>query len=225
LKNFSQQKCKTLRFPFHSISVRLGEWDQSTDNDCVITDEGDQDCVDEPVQDISIVETIPHPDYNIEDRKLKNDIALVRLSKEVEFNSFVKPICLPLTDQLRQTYLDGLILTVSGWKWGRSEKAPEQDIKFKANVAVVPLETCQSIYHSGELWAKQLCAGGMDDKNSVCSLGGGSLMKAAFDNESLYYYAAGVVSFGPSPCGSEGKPGVYTKVSEYIDWILETLKP
>jgi secreted trypsin-like serine protease len=108
---------------------------------------------------------------------------------------------------------------------GRIENGSEQNIKFKADVAVVPLETCRSIYHSKDLWAKQLCAGGTDDKNKVCVQGGGSLMNAAFNNESLYYYAAGVVSFGLSPCGSEGKPDVYTKVSEYIDWILETIKP
>jgi hypothetical protein len=83
LKNFNRQKCKTFRFSFHSISVRLGEWNRSTDSDCDITDAGHKDCVDEPVQDISIEEIIPQPDYNIADRKLKNDIALVRLSKEV----------------------------------------------------------------------------------------------------------------------------------------------
>jgi secreted trypsin-like serine protease len=224
LKNFNRQNYITLRFIFHSISVRLGEWDKSTDSDCDITDAGHKDCVDEPVQDISIEETITHPDYNTADTKLKNDIALVRLSRKCEFSSFVEPICLPLTEQLRQTNLY-VGLTVSGWEWRRSEIASEQNIKLKAEVAVVPLETCRSMFPSRDLWAKQLCADGTDDKNKVCVQGGGSLMKTALYNGSLYYYAAGVVSIGPNPCGSKGKPEVYTKVSEYIDWILETIKP
>jgi secreted trypsin-like serine protease len=32
------------------------------------------------------------------------------------------------------------------------------------------------------------------------------------------YYVAGVVSFGDAKCGS-GDPGVYTRVSKFIDWI------
>lgn len=40
-----------------------------------------------------------------------------------------------------------------------------------------------------------------------------------------YYFLAGVVSFGPTPCGLEGWPGVYTRVGNYIDWILQNIMP
>jgi secreted trypsin-like serine protease len=50
-------------------------------------------------------------------------------------------------------------------------------------------------------------------------------MNTEFDNGSMYYYAVGVMSFGPYSCGSQGKSEVFTKVSEYIDWVLETMKP
>ena len=40
-----------------------------------------------------------------------------------------------------------------------------------------------------------------------------------------YYFLAGVVSFGPTPCGLQGFPGVYTRVSNYVDWIIQNLQP
>lgn len=39
------------------------------------------------------------------------------------------------------------------------------------------------------------------------------------------WYSIGVVSFGPSPCGMQNWPGVYTKVANYMPWIVGKLKP
>lgn len=39
-----------------------------------------------------------------------------------------------------------------------------------------------------------------------------------------YWYLAGVVSFGPSPCGLEGWPGVYTRMGNYVDWIESKIR-
>ena len=36
-------------------------------------------------------------------------------------------------------------------------------------------------------------------------------------------YIYGIVSFGRG-CGRIGNPGVYVKVSKYVDWIQETIK-
>lgn len=46
-------------------------------------------------------------------------------------------------------------------------------------------------------------------------------MRKAFRSR---WYLEGIVSFG-NRCGLEGWPGVYTRVSDYIDWIQRSLKP
>lgn len=45
------------------------------------------------------------------------------------------------------------------------------------------------------------------------------------DENSPRYTLLGLVSFGPRTCGVANFPGVYTRVSSYIDWILETIEP
>lgn len=66
----------------------------------------------------------------------------------------------------------------------------------------------------------QLCAGGDRGKDSCRGDSGGPLMSLKTNN----WYAAGIVSFGPTPCGYENWPGIYTRVSQYMDWIVGKLK-
>ena len=67
----------------------------------------------------------------------------------------------------------------------------------------------------------QLCAGGEFAKDSCDGDSGGPLMRQV---QGSNWYLEGIVSFG-NRCGLEGWPGVYTKVSEYTDWIQANLKP
>ena len=38
------------------------------------------------------------------------------------------------------------------------------------------------------------------------------------------YYLAGIVSYGSKFCGS-GVPAIYTRVSGFVDWIIDNLEP
>ena len=74
------------------------------------------------------------------------------------------------------------------------------------------------------LTKSQLCAGGEEGKDSCQGDSGGPLMGQDLSNPlQPYWYLVGVVSFGPTPCGAESWPGVYTRVSDYIDWIQTNL--
>lgn len=67
----------------------------------------------------------------------------------------------------------------------------------------------------------QICAGGVQGRDSCTGDSGGPLMTVYNDN-SEQWYIEGIVSFGTT-CGTKGWPGVYTKVNAYLDWINENL--
>jgi hypothetical protein len=74
-------------------SVRIGEWHLGTETDCSI--ENSTFCAPPPI-DIKVVGNETHPDYDRSSSSKHHDIALLRLARKVNFNEFVKPVCLPL---------------------------------------------------------------------------------------------------------------------------------
>ncbi|XP_055630686.1 serine protease easter-like [Toxorhynchites rutilus septentrionalis] len=201
--------------------VRLGEWDTSTTVDC----EGlgvDADCSPDPI-DIPIERKIPHPSYNPQSREQYNDIALLRLEQPVAYTDFIKPICLPNTAELRTKSTVGLKLHVAGW--GRTATERFSNVKQKVRVDGVDLTSCNEVYKEERvtLLDGQLCAGGETGKDSCQGDSGGPLMGNAVNQNIQYWYLVGLVSFGPTPCGQQGWPGVYTSVAKYTDWIESNL--
>jgi hypothetical protein len=57
---------------------------------------------------------IKHPSFNKHSKKFFNDIGLLKLSKPVEFNRFVKPICLPLDQKLQNRDYTNKTFDVAG---------------------------------------------------------------------------------------------------------------
>jgi len=199
------------------VSVRLGEWDTTQDQDCV-TVRGFEDCNDPPL-DISVDSFAAHPDYQDSSLSRYNDIALVRLSREITFTQFIQPICLPSAAEQATT---GNKLWVSGW--GRTEYANYSPVKLKVGVPLVANSQCGSTFRRAgvSLADSQLCAGGEANKDSCNGDSGGPLMNTVSGNPSQWY-AEGIVSFG-TRCGTENWPGVYTRVSKYLDWIYENIR-
>ncbi|XP_066499784.1 elastase 2 [Hoplias malabaricus] len=146
--------------------------------------------------------------------RIRNDIALIKLSTPVEFTDSIMPACLPAA---------GLVLPhnfpcyVTGW--GRIwTGGPIADILQQALLPVVGHPTCTLPDWWGDLVTeKMVCAGG-DGMLASCNGDSGGPLNCQRSDGSWDVH--GVVSFGSSlGCNYPRKPSVFTRVSSYIDWI------
>eukprot|EP00095_Tigriopus_kingsejongensis_P010034 maker-scaffold231_size243715-snap-gene-1.37 protein:Tk10034 transcript:maker-scaffold231_size243715-snap-gene-1.37-mRNA-1 annotation:"serine protease easter precursor" len=190
-----------------------------------------------PVQKFSPAEILIHPSWSI--RRLLDgfDIALVRLDRRADLfldlaaPSNVVPVCIPwqASDpgfELSQS----TTVTVIGW--GVTDKPTQiqranlakygvvEPILQKVELDVVDSEACLAKY-TGLQTQTVICAS-KEGQDSCSGDSGGPLIfrKSPFDP----WFQAGIVSFGPNNCGTNLQPGVYTKISAYLPWIIENLK-
>ena len=103
-------------------------------------------------------------------------------------------------------------LFLQGWGTTSSGGSISEDL-LKVEVPFVDKETCEQDYTGYTISDNMLCAG-EKGKDSCQGDSGGPLV--AYDNGSPVL--VGVVSWGIG-CAFEGYPGVYAKVSNYLDWI------
>ncbi|KAI9584871.1 hypothetical protein GQX74_006766 [Glossina fuscipes] len=206
-------------------SVRLGEWDTSTNPDCILNAYGEAFCA--PKHIIVMIEhAVPHPLYKPNSKNSINDIGLLRLERNIRYNDFISPICLPRSAESNKITYDGTRMAVIGW--GRDENSKENTIKMKASVVGVGAERCKRFYRRKyvTLTDSQICAVGDGGSDSCQGDSGGPLITTQTVKKSTtVYILAGIVSFGSKNCGLEDFPSVYTKVDKYTAWILHTIKP
>lgn len=92
-------------------------------------------------------------------------------------------------------------------------------MKLKVQLPIVDQTQCQKKWLKYNLLDDQLCAGGLKNMDSCFGDSGGPLM-----TQGLFWTLEGVVSFG-NGCGYEGWPGIYTRVSRYVEWIRSVVRP
>lgn len=225
--------------------MRLGEYDANSSEDCDRSDPDEVECAD-PVIDIPVQSFKFHPDFLNNRVKLTDDIGIVKLSKAANFkHNNIKPICLPFGEENSQ--IPNKLVAI-GWGFTEPSKRKHAAILQKA---VLPLYNTKGCFEKLSPKNKQLiiadgqfCAGGEgDDKNDsrsvtkmiqmifagrvdTCSGDSGSaLQSAGFINERPKMVQYGIVSYGASSCGVEERlPAVYTKVSKYLNWILDNMQ-
>uniref|UniRef100_A0A3Q0RLJ9 trypsin n=1 Tax=Amphilophus citrinellus TaxID=61819 RepID=A0A3Q0RLJ9_AMPCI len=157
-------------------------------------------------QHIMSAEFIRHPDYDSSTQD--SDIMLIKLSHPATLNSYVHPAVLP-----SKCASDGMICQVSGWgNLLNSGLYPD-----KLQCLEVPLlsdDTCFNAYPF-QITENMVCAGYLEGGKDSCQgdSGGPLVCDGALQ---------GVVSWGHG-CAQRNKPGVYTKVCNYVSWIKNTM--
>ncbi|KAJ8416473.1 hypothetical protein AAFF_G00357610 [Aldrovandia affinis] len=152
-----------------------------------------------------------------------HDIVLIKLKKDngrcAKKGQFVRTICLPGKDV---TFPDYHCCQIMGWGH-MYEKANEYTKHLmEATVHIVPFEQCsRPDVYGAEVTSNMLCAGSHRCIDA-CQQGDSGGPLECVKNGLHYLY--GIISWGDG-CGRNKKPGVYTKVSNYIDWINRVIKP
>lgn len=199
------------------MNIRLGEWNTETNPDCVHYYDNTTDCAD-PIIETTPEEIIPHPDFN-RDGNNNNDIGLIRLACDIEFSYYIGRVCLP-SPQLSPAPNDKVV--VSGW--GRTMNERSSIIKQKLFVNIANQQYCDKKFKTvgRRIKSNQICAGGELMKDSCQGDSGGPLMRLVVVDDEEYWILDGIVSYGYR-CGSQGWPGVYTRVESYLDWISDNV--
>ncbi|ELK30146.1 Kallikrein-15 [Myotis davidii] len=85
-----------------------------------------------------------------------------------------------------------------------------------ANISIISDSSCSQDY-PGHLMSTMVCAGVEGGGTDSCEGdSGGPLVCGGI--------LQGIVSWGDVPCDTTTKPGVYTKVCRYLDWIRDTMR-
>ncbi|KAG5316140.1 STUB proteinase, partial [Acromyrmex insinuator] len=161
-----------------------------------------------------------HPQFDA--RTFEYDLALLRFYDPLlPFQPNVLPICLPDDDE---TYV-GRTAYVTGW--GRLyDEGPLPSVLQEVAVPVINNTVCEAMYknagyieHIPHIF---ICAGWRNGGFDSCEgdSGGPMVIQRARDKR---WILAGIISWGIG-CAAPNQPGVYTRISEFRDWINQILQ-
>ncbi|XP_037004897.2 kallikrein-6-like [Artibeus jamaicensis] len=155
----------------------------------------------------SVVRTVVHPGYNAATHD--QDIMLLRLKRPANLSERIQPLALERDCSANRTSCHIL-------GWGKTEYGNFPNTIQCAYIHLVPQEECERAY-PGQITRNMVCAG--DEKYGKDSCQGDSGGPLVCGDR-----LRGLVSWGNVPCGSKEKPGVYTDVCRYCQWIRKVIQ-
>ncbi|CAG2101083.1 unnamed protein product [Medioppia subpectinata] len=145
----------------------------------------------------------------------QNDIALLELSEQIAFREHIIPICLPQKGQ----NFTGEKATATGWGRTQYGISTSPGVLQKVDVEVLDSDECQkwmkSVGRRESIFPNMMCAGYKDGGKDSCQGDSGSPLSLKEEGKTTLI---GLVSWGVG-CARPNLPGVYTRISEFVDWI------
>ncbi|NXQ48235.1 PRS56 protease, partial [Catharus fuscescens] len=154
---------------------------------------------------------LPHPKFN--PKTFHGDLALLELAVPLAPSPTVSPVCLPSGPAEPSP---GTPCYIAGWG-SLYEEGPAADVVMEAQVPLLSQETCRGALGKDLLTSAMFCAGYLSGGIDSCQGDSGGPL-ACEDPSSHHFVLYGITSWGDG-CGERGKPGVYTRVTAFTDWL------
>uniref|UniRef100_A0A8C9C2R8 trypsin n=1 Tax=Phocoena sinus TaxID=42100 RepID=A0A8C9C2R8_PHOSS len=157
-------------------------------------------------QFIKAAKIIVHPKYNR--KTLDNDIMLIKLDPPATLNNQVAAIPLPT-----RCAAAGTQCLISGWGNTKSSGSSLSSCSVW-KLPSLPDRVCRTAY-TKQITRNMMCLGFLRVERTLARVDSGGPVVC---NGQLQ----GIVSWAMA-CALKGKPGVYTKVCNYLSWIQKTI--
>merc|ERR1719228_1025199 len=155
-----------------------------------------------------------HESYD--DKTYNYDIAILTLCDELDFSEKIAPVCTPSVQGFGNEY-EGLDHVVSGWGTTSSGGSGSM-VLLETTVKTMQNEQCYSSpyqYYYSQITYYMMCAANPSTDSCQGDSGGPLVTKDAATGK---YIQTGVVSWG-NGCALAQYPGVYARVSKFVDWM------
>lgn len=163
------------------------------------------------VKDIEVSRIREHPGFQRD--TFMNDIAVLRLKRAVTFNEYIRPVCLP--ERSDKDYF-GKTVIATGWGT-QTFGGPYSEVLREVKLIVWNNTDCNARF-AQPITEVFLCAGAKRREGDACQGDSGGPLMA--QSRSKQWTLVGVISWGIK-CGEPGVPGIYTRVSHFLDYIYE----
>uniref|UniRef100_A0A2K6F0P8 Tissue-type plasminogen activator n=1 Tax=Propithecus coquereli TaxID=379532 RepID=A0A2K6F0P8_PROCO len=209
----SAAHCFQERFPPHHLTVILGRTYR-------LVPGGEE-------QKFEVEKYIVHKEFD--DDTYDNDIALLQLKSDsprcAQESSSVRTACLPAADLQLPDWTE---CELSGYGKHEASSLSYSERLKEAHVRLYPSSRCTSQHlFNRTVTSNMLCAGdtrsggNQDNLHDACQGDSGGPLVCLKDNRMTL---VGIISWGLG-CGQKDVPGVYTKVTSYLDWIRDNMRP